>query len=141
MPHSASNPPTTRKSCNSNSKGVLATPTRESPRIRVQAQAEAEADVASRANTVNFDRVELSTIIGAAVNDAVNGLVKSPPFVKCLAGLVKEKLFEGAAVEAAKKLAPTKAQMKKVLNDNSTTVNHILTASMQPQLEKVTEVG
>ena len=57
-----------------------------------------------------------------AVNDAVIGLVESPPFVKALAGLVKEKLFEGAVAEANKKLPLTKAQLKRVVEDNSATV-------------------
>lgn len=131
-------PARTREPLN-RSKGVRATPTRESARIRnAQAQAEAEEVVA---NTVSIDTVSTRTVICAAVNDAVIGLVKSPPFVKTLAGLIKEKLFEGAVAEANKKLPLTEAQLKRVVEDNSATVHGILKSSLRPQLEKATEVG
>lgn len=108
---------TTRKAAADNSSGVCATPTRKSSRIRNAQAHQAEADLA--VNTVSIDEASARAIICAAVNDAVIGLVKSPPFVKTLAGLVREQVLE-AAVAA---------------------VEGILKSTLQPQLEKATKVG
>lgn len=118
---------------------AIPTQPRESARIRNANAAQAEAEYSN--NTVAVDVVKLNTIISAAMQDANTTFLKSSTLTKTLAGVVKEKLFEGAALDASKKLPVNKAQLKKIVSDNGITVHGIITDALKPQLAKATKVG
>lgn len=132
----ASVTPNTQKT---NANDGIPTQARESARIRNANAAQAEAEYTN--NTVAVDVVKLNTVIFAAMQDANTTFLKSSNLTKTLAGVVKDKLFEGAALEASKKLPVNKAQLKKIVSDNGITAHGIITDALKPQLAKATKVG
>eukprot|EP00904_Undaria_pinnatifida_P003992 jgi/Undpi1/13594/HiC_scaffold_9.g03248.m1 len=83
-----------------------------------------------------MNSVDSNTIIAASVNDAMALFVKSAPFLRALSSLVKEKTFEDAVSNANFKLPVNKADMKRVMADNSAAVHKMLSTSLQPAIAK-----
>ena len=97
-------------------------------------------DQDAAAKAVTIDSESAGTILCAAVSDGFVGVVGSTKLVKALSAVVKDKLFENAVIDATKKLPLSKAQMKKMNQDNSVTVHGILTQVLEPQLKEATKV-
>lgn len=85
----------------------MATPTRESSRIREATAAAAEVEAV---------REGINKVVRAAAHDAVNGLIITRKACnKHLSALVSNKTFESSAKEAAKKVPVAKTQLKEAV--------------------------